>query len=71
MRLPKHENWTPATTERVKVRCWKLFERYEKCSHLDVYGNETSEIAKRAEMEGLSLQDLISESEWPHHERPF
>ena len=71
MRLPKHENWTPATTERVKARCWKLFEVYEKHSCLDDNGKETSDKAIQAELEGMRLQDLISYHDWPRDKRPF
>ena len=71
MKLPKHENWTPATTERVKERCWKLFETYEKFSNLDPTNQETSEKATNAELEGMRLQDMIHTKDWPQNERPF
>jgi len=71
MQLPKHENWTPATTERVKTRCLKLFEEYEQHSCLDENDQETSNRATQAELDGMRLQALISYHDWPRSERPF
>jgi len=71
MQLPKHENWTPATTERVKTRCWRLFEEYEKHSCLDENNQETSDRAIQAELDGMRLQALISYHDWSRSERPF
>ena len=71
MQLPKHKNWTPATTERVKTRCWKLFDEYENHSCWNENDQETSDKAIQAELEGMRLQDLISYHDWPHNKRPF
>lgn len=59
MRLPKPENWTLATSERVIARCHKLFEIYEANSCVDDNGVETNKKADEAYIELLNLQDKI------------
>lgn len=53
MRLPKPENWTLRTSERLISRLWVLYDVYEKNVGVN------SERADRAYSEGLSLQDSL------------
>lgn len=57
MRLPKSENWTTKTSDRVIARLNRLFDLYEKYSNVDDAGNETSQKANDYWLEGLNLQD--------------
>ena len=57
MRLPKSENWTTRTSDRVIARLNRLFDLYEKYSNTDNNGNETSQKANDYWLEGLNLQN--------------
>jgi len=70
MRLPKPENWTPRTTERVLARIDVLFEQYERCSNVDDDGRELSDKAKALDDEIFHLWDKIPVEDRPKN-RPF
>jgi hypothetical protein len=61
MKLPKPENWTPRTTERVIERIWKLFNIYEKYAEFDDNNRQINQKANEAEIEGMRLQDIIGQ----------
>lgn len=65
MILPKRENWTLATTERVLARIDKLFEEYERVSVVDDNGVEQSKRAIELDNEILTLRDAV-----PFEHRP-
>ena len=59
MRLPKPENWTLRTSERVLARLTKLQEQFESCTEINEQGEELNPKALEIEMEMLSLWDQI------------
>lgn len=64
MKLPKPENWTKRTTQRVIDRLNRLFDLYEKHSNVDGFGKELSTKANEYYLEGLALQDKVSPHEF-------
>lgn len=70
MRLPKPENWTQRTSERVLSRIERLFEQYEKKSVHDEHGRETNQQAIDIELEMWRLWDFVPVEHRPRH-RPF
>lgn len=65
MRLPKPENWTKRTSERVIARVQKLEFQYERLSEVDENGNELNSKAKELDLEIMILKDAV-----PVEDRP-
>jgi len=65
MRLPKRENWTRGTSDRVIARVEKLEEQYEKLSHVDDNGKELNPKADEIDLEIMRLKDEV-----PIEDRP-